>query len=103
MEGSGKSFMKVISIVLLIVGMFLGQISAYRESDFEACFETCYNECVKPNPGDLNFRKTCIDKCNASCNSQLPLDSNRKTLVMDVNNCINLLRLESFCILPTHC
>ncbi|MCL7052269.1 hypothetical protein MKW94_026580 [Papaver nudicaule] len=58
MEGSGKNLMKMIAIVLLTVGMFVGQITASS-----VCFYPCYNECMEPNPESEDLSLTCIDKC----------------------------------------
>ncbi|KAI3834637.1 hypothetical protein MKX03_005977 [Papaver bracteatum] len=80
MEGSCKSHLRMIAIVLLILGMFLGQISAYRESDFQACFEPCFLPCVQPNPGDIYLSKKCMDKFTELCNKMSPLDNHCKIL-----------------------
>ncbi|RZC81861.1 hypothetical protein C5167_044431 [Papaver somniferum] len=80
MEGSCKSHLSMIAVVLLILGMCLGQISASRESDFQACFEPCYLPCVQPKPGDIYLSKKCMDKCTKDCNKKSPLDNHRKIL-----------------------
>ncbi|KAI3915263.1 hypothetical protein MKX01_035522 [Papaver californicum] len=82
MEVGGKmSLMRMIGVVLLIMGMCLGHISADREAKFEACFEPCYLGCVKQRPNDLYLSKQCIDKCTVSCNKKSSTDrTHRKTL-----------------------
>ncbi|KAI3834642.1 hypothetical protein MKX03_005982 [Papaver bracteatum] len=80
MEGNGKSLMRMIS-VLLILGMFLGQISAFDVPEFIDCFKPCYIDCMKPNPGDRKLLDICFNVCGLACYKQPPLDhSHRKTL-----------------------
>ncbi|MCL7048975.1 hypothetical protein MKW94_016263 [Papaver nudicaule] len=62
MEGGGKNLMKMIAIVLLTVGMYVGQITTTSgpEADFGVCFNPCNNECMKPNPESVDLSWTCI-------------------------------------------
>ncbi|RZC77476.1 hypothetical protein C5167_001694 [Papaver somniferum] len=79
MEGGGKkSFIRMIRIVLLIVGMFLGQISASRKSEI-TCFGKCFGDCMFPDPGDGHLAIKCDDKCDA-CFKKSPPGSHSKTL-----------------------
>ncbi|MCL7021793.1 hypothetical protein MKW94_013027 [Papaver nudicaule] len=79
MEGIAKSLMRMLPIVILLVAMFLGQISAKHES-YEACFGRCYLDCINQKPGDQVHRTKCINDCDAHCKIYLALDSNRKNL-----------------------
>ncbi|MCL7038621.1 hypothetical protein MKW94_027337 [Papaver nudicaule] len=81
MEESGKSLK--IAVVLLIMSMFLGQISAVIYRDHEECVRLCYDDCIKDkNPGDLTESKICGIRCNSECNifKLQQLDNHRKTL-----------------------
>ncbi|KAI3902068.1 hypothetical protein MKW98_013742 [Papaver atlanticum] len=78
MGGGMKSTLRMIGIVLLIVGMCLGRISASRESEI-ACFNKCYFDCDYPNPSDPDLASACIDKCDALCEKS-PANSHRKSL-----------------------
>ncbi|KAI3949545.1 hypothetical protein MKW92_021297 [Papaver armeniacum] len=62
-----KSFIRMIAVALLIVGMLLGQISESSGSKFDDCINKCYADCMKPNPGDADLSSKCIDNCEASC------------------------------------
>ncbi|KAI3834853.1 hypothetical protein MKW98_015966, partial [Papaver atlanticum] len=80
MEGNGKSPMRIIS-VMLIVGMFMGQISADSVSDYLACFKPCYYNCMNPNPEDKKLSDTCLNICGLACIKKSPLDNSHRKIL----------------------
>ncbi|MCL7048907.1 hypothetical protein MKW94_025073 [Papaver nudicaule] len=80
MKGSGKSLMRMFVVVLLIVGVFVGRISASPESDFQACFDPCYYKCRQPNPKSPGLIKGCTSMCENTCRRKPPLHSHPKSL-----------------------
>ncbi|MCL7050384.1 hypothetical protein MKW94_030362 [Papaver nudicaule] len=69
MEGGGRSLMRMIAMVLFVVGMFIGKISASSGPvlDFAVCFNPCYNDCMSPNPKSTYLSRTCTSKCVPLC------------------------------------
>ncbi|MCL7037298.1 hypothetical protein MKW94_023933 [Papaver nudicaule] len=86
MEKSGKCLMRMITVVLLIVGMFVVQISASASPNDQSigqlldCIKPCLVECIKPDPDSQQLTNICVRKCLPPCLKAPLQNSHRKIL-----------------------